>query len=566
MPNKSFTKRITQWMIILAVISVLLFGFFSLLLVNQSTKHAMRLRIFETSNTLLSLLETRIENYDEQLIQLAEDKEVQDILKQQVLSEHDRELLIYRMFGILQADANTIQMHFVSVDEKNSFSTTQLPSMYQLSEFSDWGVLRFAKNRKNHELFANHYIWGNGTKNGFSISQPVYVENILQGYFIMDFADAYLKKLSNNLDTEHLGSVQFIMTSTDEFIIYNNTEYAHKKIRMDTSGYTVNSKFEDPNYTVGLVRNQSLGVSLLGLVHNDYIQDNFRLFTKIILLTLVPSLLVAFLIAFILGRSIVTPILKLAAKVKSADSANLSFVVDSHDELQEIECAFHELLNRIDEYHKIDIEKRERLRIAEVRALQSQINPHFLYNTLDSMKWQAKLNGLNEVAKMATELSKVLKASMNLNETLIPLQKEIELINSYIYIQKQRYSDRFQFTLEIDENMMNIMIPKLILQPLVENAIIHGMEAKSDAGLIVLKGFMEKEEIIFEVIDNGQGFQCDFESMMKDEKRGIGLKNVNRRIKLYYGSEYGLKLDESYREGTKIEVRILKQIGGDFSV
>lgn len=565
-PNRSFTKRITQWMMILAVVSMLLFGFFVLLFVNESTKNSMRLRIYETSNTMLGFLESRIETYDAKLTELSKDKSFLKIVAQKNITSDDKNFVLYRMFDILQADANVVAMHFVANTASKSISTQQVPPMYELSEFSDWGVLRFAKHRKDHALFANRYIWPNRKKNSFTITCPVYTGKNLLGYLIVDFTESFVKKVSNTLDTGYLGNVQFILTSADDFIIYNSSDCAKKQIKINTALYSVNDQFANTDYTVGLVKNDTLHVILLGLVHNNFIKSNFQLLTKVLLFTLIPSLLLAFSIAYMLSKSIVTPILKLAAKVKNLDSKETAFEIDNEDELNVIEYAFQELLNRMNQYHQIDIEKREQLRIAEVKALQSQINPHFLYNTLDSIKWQAKLSGVNDIARMATELGKVLKASMNFNETLIPLKNEIELIHSYIYIQKQRYSDRFQFNMHIDKLMLDFMIPKFILQPLVENAIVHGMENKSEFGVITVNGYMDEKHMIFEVIDNGQGFQQDFQSIMQDEKHGIGLKNVDKRIKLYYGLEYGVTLDLNYQQGTKLIVKILKESGGNVFV
>ena len=302
-------------------------------------------------------------------------------------------------------------------------------------------------------------------------------------------------------------------------------------------------------------------VILMGFLGNEYVKADTKMVSAAVLTALVTTLAIAFVIVSILAGRIVEPINMLAKKVMDMDH-KISIPTDASNEIEEIqniENAFYNLLGRIDKYHKEDIEKRELLEKIEVKALQSQINPHFLYNTLDSIKWEAKLNKVDKIAKIVTEFGNILKANMNFNETIVTVEDELGLVKSYLYIQMERYKDRFEFKLNVPEDMYGYRIPKLLLQPIVENAIIHGMELITEKGIVEITGRKEGDNLIFNVKDNGNNFEGDFDKIVNDiDSNSIGLYNVNKRIKLYYGEEYGLSLISD--DCTNIQIKIKKDI------
>lgn len=216
------------------------------------------------------------------------------------------------------------------------------------------------------------------------------------------------------------------------------------------------------------------------------------------------------------------------------------------------------MVSRLRELWDNIIEKQRQLRRSELRALQAQINPHFLYNTLDSIKWLAKLNHVPEISTIATQLGKLLRTSISSEEELMTVEESLKNIQSYLEIQKIRYSDKFEVVLDINPDMNPYRIPKLILQPIVENAIQHGLDHKSDKGCLLIKGWMEEGKLFFEVTDNGVGIG---EEKLKNihsgldlrtSKESIGIHNVNRRIQLYYGEQYGLIVKSQLGIGTTV--------------
>lgn len=202
------------------------------------------------------------------------------------------------------------------------------------------------------------------------------------------------------------------------------------------------------------------------------------------------------------------------------------------------------------------------LRKTELTLLQEQINPHFLYNTLDTITWLAESKKYQEVVDMIGSLSKYFRTSLSKGSALITLEEEVQHVRSYLEIQKVRYEDILTYEIIIDESLSSCLIPKITLQPLVENALYHGIKNKRRMGKITITGLREEDNVIIVVKDNGVGMTKErveevlgeFEQNKKEQKNFYGLFNVNERLRLYFGEEYGLDISSKYLEGTIITV------------
>jgi two-component system, sensor histidine kinase YesM len=197
-------------------------------------------------------------------------------------------------------------------------------------------------------------------------------------------------------------------------------------------------------------------------------------------------------------------------------------------------------------------------REAELRALQAQIKPHFLYNTLDSIYWMAILQNNQDIAKITIALSESFKLSLNNGEDLIPISKELEHIHHYMTIQNFRYKNRFQYIEDVDQILLEKPILKLLLQPFIENAIYHGLEPKIGEGKIELIGRKTEGWITFTICDNGVGIEN-----LKDTESGYGIRNVRERLRLFYGKDSTLFISSKFNEGTCIEIRFREAKKGD---
>lgn len=324
--------------------------------------------------------------------------------------------------------------------------------------------------------------------------------------------------------------------------------------------------------------------SITGLIEAymlDYIYDEVKELTRIQnqinarVLTIVVVTLIISIIIFItiLGyswrftRRITQPISELCKKVRKLGSGDFSVepIETRSVEIQNLDDGFNEMAGRIDALMKKEIEDQKALHRTEFELLQSQINPHFLYNTLDSIVWLAETRRDSEVVKMVTSLSIFFRNSLSQGRDIITLEEEKNQVKSYLEIQKIRYSDILDYSIEIPDELLQYAIPKLTLQPLVENAIYHGIKYKRAVGKIIIRGSQEENAILLSVQDDGAGMsEKQLETLRSEvyENRpaGLGIINVHKRIKLYCGEDYGLSFNSVKGEGTTVVVRIPKKI------
>jgi two-component system, sensor histidine kinase YesM len=267
--------------------------------------------------------------------------------------------------------------------------------------------------------------------------------------------------------------------------------------------------------------------------------------------------------AWSLSSSIYTPIKKLHDVTKTITKNDLQVLVTSEniDEITELGMSFNIMIGKIRELLDSKIREQENLKKAELRALQAQINPHFLYNTLDTIIWMAEAKKISEVKEIVQALSTFFRISLSKGRDWITISEEVERTKNYLIIQKMRYHDILDFKIEMDDSVKDSTILKLILQPLVENAIYHGIKNKRNGGMVVVRARQKNEnEILLEVEDDGIGFTpqklTQLQAELNDDsdeirnESGFGIGNVNKRIRLYYGKPYGLFIKSEYETGT----------------
>ncbi|MBN1583104.1 MAG: sensor histidine kinase [Anaerolineae bacterium] len=276
------------------------------------------------------------------------------------------------------------------------------------------------------------------------------------------------------------------------------------------------------------------------------------------------------LAAWLISASIYLPIKKLHDVTTTIAENDLRALVTSENanEITELGISFNIMIGRIRELLDSQVKEQENLQKAELKALQAQINPHFLYNTLDTIVWMAETNKTDQVIEIVRALSRFFRIALSKGKDWIPIQEEIEHVRNYLYIQKIRYRDILDYEIDVDDNILDGTILKLTLQPLAENALYHGIKNKRNGGTIRVRARRkDHNQVLLEVQDDGIGCtpyklaqiqerldDKSYEILHEDE--GFGLANVNKRIKLYYGSQYGLAIESQYQEGTRVTITI----------
>jgi two-component system sensor histidine kinase YesM len=303
-------------------------------------------------------------------------------------------------------------------------------------------------------------------------------------------------------------------------------------------------------------------------------KENKSRFTQLVILYLIllPCLVAfSFGAAWVISASIAIPIKKLHDVTTTITRNDLQALVTGHnrDEITELGMSFNIMIGRIRELLDSKIKEQETLQKAELKALQAQINPHFLYNTLDTIVWMAQANKIDQVVDIVQALSNFFRIALSKGQDWITIDQEIEHVRCYLTIQKLRYHDILEFKMDVSEEILKGTILKLTLQPLVENALYHGIKNKRGGGTITVRARKAGAEMVrLEIIDDGVGFTPYKLSKIQEslnnetgeiifsEDSGFGLENVHRRIQLYYGKQYGLRVESKYQEGTRVTVTI----------
>jgi two-component system, sensor histidine kinase YesM len=315
--------------------------------------------------------------------------------------------------------------------------------------------------------------------------------------------------------------------------------------------------FEEP-LTIGIWK-------LLYMIPREYVLGEIRAVSLQLLLVNIISISVFLLFALWISRSISVPIVQLSDQmgdIKRILHSKQNLRSERTDEIGILESSFVQMQANIKRLMQENIQKERRKREAELEALQAQISPHFLFNTLNTIRW-ASFNGNTEkVSNVVLSLGKLLRMTITRSEDLISLEEELELIEHYLSIIQSRHSVDFEYHIDIDESIRKARIPKLLLQPIAENAVLHGLSDTDYKGSITIIGEKQGNEVHLEVQDNGKGFIPNEEEPQGSAKvktirfSHIGIANIEERIRLFYGEKYGLSLQSRPGQGTTVTIRI----------
>ena len=327
----------------------------------------------------------------------------------------------------------------------------------------------------------------------------------------------------------------------------------------DTVIYSLTS-VESSNWRV-------VGVSYVDELVNRNVLEMIQLSLLLAVIILLTALLTSWLLSRLLGR----PLRALASAMESfeADADHFEYhPVGGTREVQELSCSFGHMVMRIQQLMTTVRQEEVNLRKTELKALQAQINPHFLYNTLDSIAWMCEQGRNSDAVKMVHALARLFRISISKGHELIPIAKEIEHAESYLQIQKYRYKNRFTYSFHVDPDCLKYLCNKITLQPIIENAINHGLDLLVDEGCIDVYVCQDGDDIVLRVQDNGVGMsQKQIESIMQHgpkDRTGIGIRNVNDRLQIYFGKEYGLHITSKLDVGTCVEIRMPKIEEGNY--
>ena len=430
--------------------------------------------------------------------------------------------------------------NIVSSDKNNDMkiSENMMKEKWYVDAINNSDMPVFNPSRKNSTFSMNSALWFLSISRDIKNSKG---ENL--GVIVFDIKYEILERYLNSISFGK--QIDNIIVDKNNNIIYYKdvkcfadkkclAKFSEKNKNKDT--YLYETQIENTNWNLRSLANTN---DLVTLKKN---------FSHIVIIIFLVSLAFSSIITFIVITKILRPLIKLENHMQNFENNLREFHLS--------EKTGYEVQNLV-EHFNVMVEKIKYLREYEIKALHSQINPHFLYNTLDTIIWMAEFEDNEKVISITKSLANYFRLSLSNGHEKIPLKDEIMHTKEYLFIQKQRYEDKLSYFFNIeDESLLSIEVPKIIIQPIVENSIYHGIKNLSGNGIITIDVYRQNSTVNISVKDNGIGFE-KAKQFKKSKTGGVGTQNVDKRIKFYYGKNYGVFINKDNKtEGAEVIIKI----------
>ena len=562
----SFKVRGIQFIITISFTLIIVFAmlFVGILIYNKSSNLLENNATLSTKQ-LVNQVNSNIEYY------LKSTKEVSNLLEKNIyLNENIPNSKLQDQMNVIQTIREDITSVAVFSDKGELIIGS--PSLILKDKVNiinqDW--FKSAINKSENIKFSLPHVQNlfNGKHDWVvSLSRGIYFYSgakKVRGVLLVDMNYSTIGQLCQNISIGKRGYI-YIVDSDNNIIYHPQQQLINIGLKSEKREDYLGSYIEDSDEGKKLVTIKTVNYTnwkVVAVAYMSEISDLKKTGTNFIgWILFVCIILVIFIFGFISAK-ISHPIKELEESMKRVEEGEFNIYIDvkGEDEVERLATAFNLMISKVRYLMGQIVIQQEAKRKSELDALQAQINPHFLYNTLDSIVWMAE-NGKNDgVITMVTALAKLFRISISRGRNIITVREEIEHAKNYLIIQKIRYKNKFKFEIITQEEVLEYKTTKLILQPLIENSIYHGIEYMVDEGFIRISVSITNGKLLYEVSDNGLGIDPEklkhlLEYRVKtDSGSGVGVKNVHERIQIRYGMGYGLEIQSEIEEGTTIKI------------
>ena len=563
-------KKLFLSFLLLIIVPVVLIGIFTFMrsseLVKNKTQQYSKSVLYDTANNI----ENKLRSIEQISFQVISNSVIQNALYKangELDNEFDtintQKMIEYQLKSLINSNFDIAAIEVLSKSGMTVYVNPGSVTMDVSDEdrlilqSGNGSVFWFDTNPQNKTLMMGRTI--NSISNMESL-----------GFVLIYLRESSIYSIINNADLVE-NSEYMIINDRGEIISYQDKNQIGKQNDFSTSflnDTTIKNTFhtitanEKRYYTIS----KDIGGTpwrLASFIQSVEYEKDIILLRGWIIIICASCCLLSLVFSILLSKTISRPVIdlsKMMVKVGEGDF-EVTSTYESKDEIGILSKQFNKMVNRvqqlIEEVYKEQLLKQK----TELKFLRMQINPHFLYNTLESINWLARMKGVPEVGKMIKALGDLMRASIS-GDDLVSIEEEIKNINNYLMIQKLRYGEKVKTEINIKQDVAAFIIPKLTLQPIVENAIVHGIEAKEGDGNIIICADRLDGKVVISVKDDGVGMESDLAETIleqdfetdKGDATHIGLKNVDRRIKMYYGKQYGLHISSAPGEGTTIQI------------
>ena len=424
----------------------------------------------------------------------------------------------------------------------------------------DQDRLFYITNPSLQEIYKYNYDWTYALSGNVQIPGKSYSDSLVVR---IDKDFTQISKICSNTSLQERGYI-FLIDNDDNLLYHPDqsvimTGQASEPAIDDYKNIN-NSGFFRNSYNETIVTKADMNYvnwSFVGVSYEDETAGVTREIIQYIFLILLISIVVIIILSIFIARQISRPVQQLESSMRQVTAGDLETRISIHSSEREVRAladSFNHMVSRIQKLIREKQKEQELKRKSDLDALQAQINPHFLYNTLDSIVWMAECNQNDEVIQMVDALAMLFRISTSGGKNMISLEDELNHAKNYMLIQKSRYTNQFDFEITVEDELKELIVPKIILQPLIENSIYHGVRYLVDPGIIKVTAEIVDDLLYIYIFDNGNGMTKEELKNIWNKKpkkhRGVGIKNVKDRIQLMMGKEYGLSYESEIEEGT----------------
>lgn len=571
----SIKSKLTICFLALGLIPILIFGFISYRFYLQNLHKNVTTYSYEVIERIEKNLETYISDI-ENILQLRSDYYIQQYLKLNEAGDIDGNrkytVRIWETFDSLKKmKTDLVNIRLIS----HSGKTISCLGNYW-EDISVDPLFNELVYKQDEEVSIQPPYINIQKKNVFSIGKAI-KGNAIGGTGVMciDIDVSFLNNICNDIKLGESGFVflaekngKIIYTPGDKNKKENSYEIIQSSQLLNSPSGSFIDKINGTNYLVNFKTSVITGWKIIGVSPESEMTRDIRLVNQVFF-WLITSIIVIILLLTIYFTTILSnPIRELRSLMKRASENDLSInaTIKTRDEIGQLAGSFNKMINKIRELMDKVVDDQLKIRKMEMKAMQELIKPHFVYNTLDSIIGLLEQNRNDDAMNLIDSLGKFFRTSLSHGREVVQVREEIDHIRSYLAIQQFRFSNKLDYLFEIDDEIYSFKTIKLILQPLVENSIYHGVRNLNKKGLIVINGYLKDQEVIFEISDNGEGIDeektghinriISGEEPIEDENQYFGIRNVNERIKMNFGGNYGLKYQSKVSVGTKVVINI----------
>ncbi len=574
------TKRNLQFMIAVSFTLISVIGMLALgiMLYATYTRTAEELTI-EDNSQLVAQVELNLTNYLRNMMRIS-DSAYYSVIKNSDFAETtvDKELTL-----LYEANKDNLVSIACFTEEGALMAATPVNTRKPETDVTkqEWFV-RAQKTPENLHFSSSHvqdiftdsndrYYWVLSLSRGVELSTNGVIS---KGILLVDMNFSGIRQLFKKVNSGDI-SYMYLVDGNGEIIYHprQNLIYSHlyQENNLVAAGYddgVHEETFLEENRTVVVKTVGYTGWKIVSVIPEETMHQKWNQNNVIWMTVLSISILLLIFVNQYLSAKIVQPLRKLEDSVKQLELEYPEKIyVGGSEEIQHLGYTIRSMVEQMRKLMDDIVKQQEEKRKNELDALQSQINPHFLYNTLDSIIWMVESERYEEAIDMVTALANLFRISLSKGKTIITIKEEFNHAMNYSNIQKVRFKNKFDVTFMLDEKIEQYLTIKLIIQPLLENAIYYGMEALDGEGEILVQGYERDGDLYIDVIDNGIGMPAEtVEHLLTDGKyerkrgSGIGLKNVDQRIKLYFGQNYGLEIKSEPDVGTRVRIHLPKKL------